>query len=148
MEEFINTNTIIKNEIYNAFKNSVTCPLCFSILINPIMCMKCQSVYCKKCIDNWSKDHQKCPKQCTDPYFQRCIGKNDILSRLKFKCQNCESIFDYDNAKKHYESCKKENKGKSHSVKTPICGKLTKITSEEIEQFKQQGNTIIFITGK
>ena len=150
MEEYINTNTIIKDEIYNAFKDSITCPLCFSILISPVMCMKCQNVYCKKCTDNWSKDHPKCPNKCTDPNYQRCIGKNDILSRLKFKCQNCETIINYDNIQKHYGSCKKNNKekSKSESIETPLGSKLTKISIEEIEKFKQEGNEITFITGK
>ena len=31
MENYINENTIIKDELYNAFKESVTCPLCLSI---------------------------------------------------------------------------------------------------------------------
>ena len=149
MEEYINNDTIIKDEIYNLFKDTITSPLCFSILINPVMCMKCQKVYCKKCIDNWCKEHPKCPNQCTDPNYQRSLGKNDILSKLKFKCEKCENIIEYDNAKKHFESCKMDKKGHSNSsIETPMKGKLTKISTEDIEKLEKEGNEITNILGK
>ena len=105
MEELINDNTIIKNDLYNMFKSSIECSLCLNILINPVMCLNCQNAFCKKCIDNWSKNSEKCPNRCDNPNYQKCIGKNDILSKLLFKCKGCDNPIEYDNVRKHYSTC-------------------------------------------
>ena len=70
------------DEIYKIFKDSITCPLCINILINPVMCLVCQKTYCKRCIDNWSKNNKKCPNGYENPNYQRSILTNDILSKL------------------------------------------------------------------
>ena len=46
MEKYINEGTVVDNDIYQAFKESVICPICTNILIEPVMCMKCQSQGC------------------------------------------------------------------------------------------------------
>lgn len=104
MEEYINNKTIIENEIFLAFKDNVICSLCKNILIFPIICMKCHKVYCKKCIDDWNKNNQEYPNGCKEYDYQECLGKNEILSKLKFKCLGCgEKIF-YNEVIRHYES--------------------------------------------
>ena len=155
MENYINENTIIKDELYNAFKESVTCPLCLSILINPVMCMKCQNVFCKKCVGDWSKKDEKCPNRCTEPNYQRCLGKNEILSKLKFKCETCGNNYKYEEAQKHLNSCypgqinEEENKIENNNNKlTKTEPKFEKISRDEIERLKKQGNDVTYITGK
>ena len=74
MEEYINDKTIIKNEIYNAFKDFIKCPLCSGILINPVMCMKCQTAFCRQCVDDWSlKNPTKCLKGCLETNYEKCL---------------------------------------------------------------------------
>ena len=51
------------------------------------MCMNCQNVYCKKCIDDWSKKDKRCPNRCDNPNYKRSIEKSNTLSKLKFKCE-------------------------------------------------------------
>jgi hypothetical protein len=105
MEGFIREDTIVEDAIYLSFKDSVICPICSNILINPVMCMKCQNVYCRKCIDEWSKKDNKCPNRCENPNYQRSLEKNNILSKLKFKCENCgEEVF-YEKVKNHMDEC-------------------------------------------
>ena len=86
MEDFIRQDTVIEDTIFSVFKDSVICPLCSNILINPVMCMNCQSAYCKKCIDEWSEKDKKCPNKCENPNYKKSIEKINILSKLKFKC--------------------------------------------------------------
>lgn len=105
----ISENTVVEDAIYLAFKDSLICPICSNILINPLMCMNCQNVYCQKCVDEWSKKDNKCPNRCENPNYKKSIEKNNILSKLKFKCEKCgEEIF-YDNVGKHRESCTPNN---------------------------------------
>ena len=51
MEEYVNQNTLKKDEITKLFLPSIIWLLCNDILIKPVMCMKCQKDYCKKCLD-------------------------------------------------------------------------------------------------
>ena len=148
MEELINVDTIIKDDLYNIFKDSIICPLCSNILINPVMCLTCQKVYCKRCIDKWSESNQKCQNGCENPNYQKNIGKNDILSKLKIKCRKCEKI------SKHYDTCTPEQipAEEDNKIEEKISQqkeqKFKKISKEEIDNFKKQGKDIMYITSK
>ena len=41
MEEYINEETIIKNEIYELFKDNIICPICKGLIIEPVICLNC-----------------------------------------------------------------------------------------------------------
>ena len=49
MEKYVNSNTIIKNEVYEAFKDSIICPFCSNLIIEPVICFSCQETFCKNC---------------------------------------------------------------------------------------------------
>ena len=149
MEEYNHNYTIVENAIYNAFRESVECPLCLNVLFNPHMCMKCQNVYCKKCIDDWSKKSEKCPNRCEEPNYKRSLVKNEILSRLQFKCKKCGSSISYDDMQKHYENCNPEKhyKKEEYTMETPMGRKLEKLSIDQVDKFRQKGNDITFITG-
>ena len=44
-----------------------------------------------------------------NPNYQRSLGKKDILSKLKFKCLNCENEIEYEKIQSHYNSCPDKN---------------------------------------
>ena len=111
MESYINEETIIQNEIYDAFQDDIICPICRNILIKPQMCNNCQNVYCRKCIEEWSKRNNKCPNRCDNPNYKRSIEKAKTLSKLKFKCKKCGTQFLYDEIKKHADECKQDCHG-------------------------------------
>ena len=152
MESYINNDTLIEDDIAKAFKSSVTCTLCKSILINPFMCMKCQNVYCKKCIDKWNEQNKICPNKCDSPTYQNCVGKNDILSKLKFNCVGCGKEILYNDAENHHESCcpgktsanLKEIKKKIQATKKSQ--NIKRIRPEEIEKLKNEGKDVNYIT--
>ena len=147
MEEYINTDTLVENDIPTLLKSSIICPLCDNILINPLMCMSCQKTYCKKCIDNSSDNNTK--YNCENPNYQKSISKNEILSKLKFICVGCEKEIGYDEAQKHHDSCcPGKTSKKVDSNKTPKKAKIRRLQSEEVEKLKKEGNEITYITGK
>ena len=55
MEEYVNEDTIVKNETYELLKDNIICPICLCLMIEPVMCLKCQNTFCKKCIESWQK---------------------------------------------------------------------------------------------
>ena len=131
MESYINKETIVKNEIYKAFKDDINCPICLDILTEPQMCMNCQNVYCKKCIEEWSKRNNKCPNRCDNPNYKRSLEKAKTLSKLKFKCQKCGTNFLYDEIKKHSDECKKYKKIIEHKDNNKK--KIKRINKKDLE---------------
>ena len=158
MEDYINDNTLIQNDYYNTFKDSVICPLCLCILIDPIMCMKCQNVYCKKCVKNWEKKEDKCPNRCIEPNYQTSKGKIDILSNLQFKCKDCKMTIKYNEVEEHRQICCADLlqtyeiidipndytslQTPSSYINTNSSQKFKKLTSEEMHNLKSKGNKI------
>ena len=148
MENYININNLINNEINNILKDLVICTLCSNILIDPYMCMKCQKVYCKKCIDEW-KDKEKddkCPNKCENPNYQKSLEKNNILCKLKFKCEKCENEFLYEELIKHIANCSGQaekgeniNNGINENISTR---RLRKISKNEAEKLKIKSTKI------
>ena len=148
MENNININTLVKNELNNALKDLTICPLCSNILIDPYMCMKCQKVYCKKCIDEWKNKEEgdKCPNKCENPNYQKSLEKNNILCKLKFKCEKCENEFLYEELIKHVANCsgrteKGENINNNINENIPT-KRLRTISKKEAEKFKEEGTKI------
>ena len=145
MEKIINEETIVKNEIYDAFKDDIICPICSKIIIEPQMCMNCLNVYCKNCVEEWSKRKNQCPNRCENPNYRKSIEKANILSKFKFKCQKCETQLSYDEMKKHANICEQGKKFEENKV--IIKRKMKRLKKEEIEKARNNKN-ILRITCK
>ena len=152
MKDFINEESVVQDEFYKIFKDSIICPLCLDILIDPVMCMKCQNVYCKSCTNDWLKKDNKCPNRCNEPNYQQCKGKMEILSKLKFKCKECHQIFKYNECEKHKEVCSEILKEfeviDANSIKTLSTNKIKKLTEEELNKIQKHGNKMTYISSK
>ena len=100
MEEYVNENTIVKNQVYELFKDSVICVTCNSLMIEPVICLTCQTTFCKKCNEN-----NGCPNKCDNQVIKEVIGKNNYITKFKFKCiKGCGEEILFDDIKKHYSS--------------------------------------------
>ena len=150
MEQYINNETIVKDQIYEIFQNEVTCPLCNNIFIDTVICSNCQKAYCQKCIEKWSKNNDKCPKNCEKAKYQENKGKNDILTKLTFKCKKCGEEIKYDEVKNHNNSCSPSKKSSNVNYSTPSGATIKKISSEEMNKLikKDKNITITYITDK
>ena len=110
MEKYINEKTIIKDEVYNLFKDDIKCPNCKKIMIDPVMCLSCQTKFCKNCQKKLKKNRKNCPKKCHSPIINDVILKNNCITKFKFKCiKGCGKEISFDNIISHYNSdCKKK----------------------------------------
>ena len=151
MEEYVNLKTIVEDDVYELFKDLVICNICKNIFINPFMCVKCQGTYCKKCLDKWKEENEKCPNNCETASYQECKLKNDILVKLKFICVGCRKEIQYNEAQKHHETCcpnkTSSNINMNHLRKIPEI-KIKKVSNNEIDKYLKDGNTMTYITGK
>lgn len=153
MEEYINLDTIVKDGFFDLFKEEVICPLCFNILIEPIICIKCEKVYCKKCIKKWNKKNVRCPNNCNAPTYQDFSGKNEILTNLRFKCVWCSYPINYYDASKHHDIfCSKKlssEEGREEKKNNEeILRNLKRISNLEFEKLKKIGNKVQIISSK
>ena len=145
MKDYANNDTLKEDEISKLFKETTTCPLCKNIFINPFMCLKCQKVFCKNCIDKWNENDKNCPNNCQNPDYEKCNAKNEILSHFRFICVGCEGEIKYDEAENHHNICCPGKTSKDF-IKKQI--KIKKLNSEEANILSENGNEFTFLTGK
>ena len=142
MEEYVNEDTIIKNELYETLKDDITCSLCQHLMIYPVMCMNCMNIYCKKCIEDWTKKGGGCPNKCNEYKFKDVIEKNNHITKFKFKCiKGCGAEIPFLDLNKHYsENCSPKKVGDK---------KLKTLTSKEAAEYKKNtGKDIPHVNSK
>ena len=139
MEQYINEDTIIKNDKYESFKENIICPICKCLMIEPLICLGCQNNYCKNCIESWKKKGVSCPNKCEDPIFKNVIGKNRLISKFKFKCiKGCGAEIPFDDINTHYNSNCLNNISNTAQIETPKNekSKMTILTKEQVAELK------------
>jgi hypothetical protein len=62
-------NKISPDEIANRdelhLDNYLECPIDNMVSVNPIMCKKCETIFCPDCIEDWKKRSNVCPMRCS-----------------------------------------------------------------------------------
>lgn len=81
------------------------------VVLEPVECSGCQSVFCAECIVPWKEKNDSCPKKCqgNEAIEWRQLHRlvNEDLKNLEFKCENagCESVNCYQKAIEHKNLC-------------------------------------------
>jgi hypothetical protein len=102
VHDYINENNLIKDEAYKRLGCSIKCPICIDIIIEPMQCEKCNNLFCKKCLESWSRVDKRCPNRCKIPNYKNSPEKEELFSQLKFKCKKCQKVIKYSEMKRHY----------------------------------------------
>ena len=141
MEQYVNENTIIKNNTYELFQELIFCPICERLMIEPVICLGCQNNYCKNCIENWKKKGGSCPNKCKDPIFKDVIGRNRLISRFSFKCiKGCGAEIPFDDISTHYNSnCLNNNSNTVNKIESPNNkqSKMKQLTKDETAKLRE-----------
>ena len=88
---------------YKIFKDSLYFPICFNIYIEPIICIKCQNLFYKKCIDKM--EDIKWPNKWEEQNYQKSYSKYDILKYIKFNYKYWKTTIGYNDAQNHKNIC-------------------------------------------
>ena len=143
-KDYFSDDCIVEDEIFRVLKKMLICPICEKIYKDPIICSVCQGVYCQKCIDN------KCPKNCVNNKLSKCVSKNEMLSKIKYKCKNCSEEVSQSGIKAHLDSnCKHKKeieRTKSLSEIFQTKKELKKLSKEEMKKYNN--NEIKHFTSK
>ena len=103
--------------------------------------------YCKNCLKNWVNT---CPNNCENPQYVKNKSVIDILSKLKYECQNCGKQIKSEDIKSHLDSnCVKiSNKPKTLAEEFKTKKTLRKLTTEEILELEKNGKKFSYISSK
>lgn len=88
---------------------SFICVICLNLVLNPVFCEESDCVYCKNCIEAWSKKDANCPN-CRKEFKPNTkvsrILKNMLL-KIKLKClyTGCKEITEYEKYEYHLNKC-------------------------------------------
>jgi hypothetical protein len=133
MEEYINENTIIKDEIYKAFKDNIYCCSCKHLMIEPVMCSECQSTFCKNCLEKSMEKRKSCPNKCENSSFIKINEKNNSITKCKFKCiKGCKKEISFHDIKEHYSSDCLSKKNKAFAMTKNQAAEYRKKSGKEI----------------
>ena len=132
MEKYANEENIVKNEVYEAFKDSIVCPVCNSLMIEPVICIYCQTEFCKKCSKELKDKGDNCPLKCSVFNIKDVNPKKNLISIFKFKCINgCGEEILFNDIKNHYKNCN-PNKKKIKVLSTKKVVEYRKSNNKEI----------------
>ena len=145
--EYFPEESVVKDSIYMMMKDTITCKLCTKLLKNPMMCTSCQNTYCKNCLNEWIKT---CPNKCENPNYVENASVIEILSKLKYECQNCGKQIKSGDIKSHLDSncIKISNKPKTLAEEFKTKKILRKFTPEEILEMEKNGKKISYLSSK
>ncbi len=103
-------NRITDNDKLEPFLDLAKCNICFLIPLQPCTCKKCEAVFCKLCITNWSTKSPKCPFCRVDPMRineDAYVIKN-VISKFSYECHVCKNKILLSNFNDHNKICKED----------------------------------------
>lgn len=87
------------------------CPIDSMISMNPLMCKKCETIFCQDCIENWKKKSNVCPMRCNPIELipiERTVMKQQ-LNKIKLACPNqkygCLTLVPMNEVLRHEKVC-------------------------------------------
>ena len=94
----VDPNLINNKSEFELIKKQSICDLCNYILWEPKQCSVCESAFCEECLDEYfTKNGISCPNKCENPTFKTSKLLKNILSLIKFNCQNnCGVLIPYE----------------------------------------------------
>jgi hypothetical protein len=91
--------------------DDLECTIDMMISLNPYICRKCENVFCRECIGNWTKKSSNCPMRC-NPFDYTSIEKSILktqINKIKLFCCNkssgCIEICLVQEKEKHEKTC-------------------------------------------
>ena len=119
IEEIVNPEEIM-------LISNIQCPIDHAVpLENAVVCKKCETIYCKDCIEEWKKTQNNCPMRCGPIEFisvEKTILAQQI-DKIKIKCKN-------ENFGCNIRVLLKEEKAHECLFKQVECVKCNKLKSE------------------
>ena len=139
MDKYLKEENIVKDDVFKAVKKDIICPICFELMIVPMICVECMTLYCQKCIEQWKKKGGGCPYRCKVFDFRKIPENKRKISSIKFRCiKGCGAEIPFNEIENHDKlECFKKKKT------------MTLLSIEEVTKYrKENNNNITYFTRK
>lgn len=106
-ETGISTDLIIENQ--KNMSRETVCSICLEMVYDPVMCGKCENLFCRNCINIQLKKSCKCPNKCL--FEERPINRvlKNLLNKFELYCyykgNGCKEIILYSEFENHCKNC-------------------------------------------
>ena len=85
------------------------CQICLSFVINPVECLTCNSIFCRRCLYEYTLYSKHCPNRCDINYRPVNRILKNIINSVKIPCiffhKGCKEILTYEIYDKHIKQC-------------------------------------------
>ena len=86
------------------------CVICIELALDPLFCSKCNAVYCRRCLNDYSSHNQKphCIYKCGSSEFIGPTNKErEILDLIRLKCvyKGCDTFINFLGFNEHLKKC-------------------------------------------
>ena len=96
-------------EIFNEKFPDFICQICLYFVIDPVECLTCNSVFCKKCLYEYTLYSKHCPNRCDINYRPVNRILKNLINSVKVPCiyyhKGCREILTYETYYSHLKIC-------------------------------------------
>ena len=135
----------------NELQTEFLCVVCTGVVLDPVECKECSSLYCKHCLKSMD---MLCPKRCGGSEYTKVnrLVMNS-LNKIPFRCQfqpACDKVVPYEGYQSHYRECPEgkpkpcENPDCQHKM-TTLINRVNQLTEEleQLQHYKERNATIM-----
>ena len=96
-------------EVFNEKFPDFICQICLSFVQDPVECLTCSSIFCRKCLYEYTLYSKHCPNRCDINY--RAVNRilKNLISSVKVPCiyfhRGCKEILTYETYDTHLKQC-------------------------------------------
>lgn len=142
---FFDDSCLIEDDYYSSIKELIKCKICKKILKEPMMCLGCQSAFCKNCTDNLNQENHS----CENPKYQENKTAISLLKTLKYLCKNCKSEVKAGDIENHLEKgCQKNENPTKYINEIFRKQSLIRLNHDEIKKLSENKKKVNHITSK
>ena len=96
-------------EIFNEKFPDFICQICLFFVIDPVECLTCGSIFCKKCLYEYTLYSKHCPNRCDINYRPVNRILKNLINSVKVPCiyyhKGCREILTYETFYSHVKIC-------------------------------------------
>ena len=96
-------------EVFNEKFPDFICQICLFFVIDPVECLTCNSIFCKKCLYEYTLYSKRCPNRCEINYRPVNRILKNLINSVKVPCiyyhKGCREILTYETYYSHLKIC-------------------------------------------
>ena len=96
-------------EIFNEKFPDFICQICLSFVLDPVECLTCNAIFCRKCLYEYTLYSKHCPNRCDINYRPVNRILRNIINAVKVPCiyfhKGCKEILTFEIYDRHLKQC-------------------------------------------